>query len=120
VLVESSSKLVLVVESSSRLVLVVESMVVLVDEVSTKLMLVLELSSTLVLVDALSSILVLVASLETDTDVLASDFAEPAIELESSSRPLSSDAHATPTRSRAAATAVNTPIIFLYINQPPW
>jgi hypothetical protein len=116
----SWSSCVVLVDPSSILVLVVESTVVLVEEVSTRLMLVLELSSMLVLVDALSSRLVLVTSLETDTDELASDDAEPAIELELASRESSPDAHATPTRSRAAATAVNTPIIFLYIDRPPW
>jgi hypothetical protein len=99
------------VELSSTLVLVVVSMVVLVGDVSTKLMLVVELSSTLVLVG--SSRLVAVGPVtEDDTFELGVVPREPEL---GSSLESSPDANATPTRSSAAATAVNTPIIFLNI-----
>jgi hypothetical protein len=98
-------------------------MLVLVDEVSTRLMLVLLSASALALVE-LSSTLVNVTSstlasdalLASDTDDDTSAAAEAATdpELESSRAP-SPDAHATPTRRTAAATAVNTPSIFLNI-----
>jgi len=108
-------------ERSSTLVLVVESSVVLV-EASTKLMLVLVSSSTLELVEApmlvevRSSTLVPDVPLVADTDDETSAEAEVATDPELWSSPAPSlDAHATPTRRRAAATAVNTPSILLNI-----
>ncbi len=97
------------VELSSTLVLVVVSMVVLVDDVSTKLMLVVELSSTLVLVG--SSRLVDVEPF-TEDETFELGVVPRELELESSLES-SPDANATPTRRRAAATAVDTPRIFL-------
>jgi hypothetical protein len=103
---------------SSTLVLVVESSVVLV-EASTKLMPVLVSSSTLELVEAAMlvevrwSTLVADAPLVADTDDSVSADTEVATDPELWSSPAPSlDAHATPTRRRAVATAVNTPSIF--------
>jgi hypothetical protein len=62
---------------------------------------------------------VLVTVSATVTDVVGSATVLELLELESS-RAWSPEAHATPTSSNAAATAVNTPSNFLYIDRPPW
>jgi hypothetical protein len=106
-------------EPSSTLVLVVESSVVLV-EASTKLILVrvsssaLELVEAAMLVEVSSSTLVPEVIRVADSDEVSA-VAEFAADPEVWSSPPSLDAHATPTRRRAAPTAVSTPSTFLNI-----
>jgi hypothetical protein len=75
----------------------------------------LELVEAAMLVEVSSSTLVPDVPLVADTDDELSAVAEVAADPELWSSPPSLDAHATPTRRRAAPTAVSTPSIFLNI-----
>jgi hypothetical protein len=118
-------------EPSSRLVLVVESMLVLVDDRSTIVTSVEE--PTVVSVDRSSMLVGVVPLVEGRLSIVppdavacvadedTSELTDAAIDSDPESFPASSlDAHATPTSSPAAATAVTTPISFLNIVRPPW